>query len=245
MFSVGCMPKSQREWGGDPLGMLPWWSRWQTHSGNKALMGNLFQDFAFNTPASIAGNSIGGVRSVLGAVGDMTQSASLSQASLLFDSECPVIDFDGASGNWFNLPDMSSLTQGELFLLWKNSSNGDGSNIMHLGTGTNSYLPFGSNGQTYDSFGTDARKDNISIGYTSGYNIYNASSKVGEWRNALNGIEQFSTSSSSVGFPSDPFFGCKNTDWPGGQLIAIFIFSAVLTTDQRKAVNDYLTSLQP
>lgn len=231
----------------DPLAGLPFFGRWQTHvPGSNDLLGNLFQDTSFVTPTTIAGNPIGGFRSILGVSTDLTQGLTDNKTTLDFDSGVPVVDCAPATAQFFNVPDTSGLTEGEFFLLWKNNVTNDGSNMMHLGTGQNSFLPFSVNGLTYDSFGTDTRKDAISITYPGGYNIYNSSSKAGEWRNALNGVEQFTAGTNTVAFPSDGTFGCANMDWAGGgKVIAVFIFSQVLTDPQRALVNSYLNDLKP
>jgi hypothetical protein len=248
MFPVACIPKNHPIGAGDPLASLPWWGRWQTHTGNKALLGNLFQDDGLTTPAASDGDAVGGVSSVLGVSGAMTQSTGANKGALHFDSGFPCITSGGSA--WFSMPDMSALTAAELFLLFLNSTTGDGGAIYGMAAASvndpATYIPFSGDSNIYDSFGTTVRKDAISASVLAGWNVYNVSSANGAWRNALNGVELFSTSTNTAGFRSNSFFWQNPSGiYSGGKMIAVFLFNQVLTTDQRAAVNTYLATLHP
>jgi hypothetical protein len=235
----------------DPLAGLPFFGRWQTHvPGSNALMGNLFQDTALTIPAALAGEFVNGIEGAMGVTGNMIQGDGLTQEVLGFDSGIPYIGFPG--DGYYNLPSQASLSEGELFMLAMHTTASGGQTIYSLAASiaddVNSYIPNGIGGQIFDSFGTTIRKNGIanSISQNTWF-IYNSSSKNGEWRNAVDGVELFSTASNTSGFASSPIFGTSSTGsrWPGGRLIALFIFSQVLTAPQRDLVNSYLESLKP
>lgn len=235
----------------DPLAGFPFLARWQTHvPGDNALLGNLFQDSGLTTPVTTAGDPVGGFESVLGITANMLQTTNLLRPALAFDTLVPCVSFNG-SVSFTTLPDLTVLTEGEIFVLFKPLNTADG-NLLYsmsgLGADPATYLPFSGDGKFYDSFGTTVRKDAITASVTSGWNIYNASSKNGEWRNALNGVELFSTATNTASWANaaNPVFGGVGaTFWTGGKVIAVFLFNAVLTIPQRAAVNAYLASLHP
>jgi hypothetical protein len=248
----------------DPLEGYPFFNRFQTHSGNKTALGNLYVDSAKTTPTPwVEGSLIGGFDGTFGITGTMTQN-SVSRIPVLrfWTDGTPYASFEGissaASLMFYYLPDQSSLTQGELFVCFFNretSTFAKGDTIFTMSDQSpddpNSYVPFSGDGDIYDTFGTTVRKGPISAipirNLTNTFFTYNASSKTNEWRNAVNGSELSLYGSNTAGFRTDPTFGAATSGsiWPGGGLIALFIFNRVLTPTERATVNTYINTLHP
>lgn len=227
----------------DPLAGLPFFARWQTHTGNNTLLGNLFQDATKLIPAVNSGDLVSDVASVLGTTGDLNQPTLLNAGTLAFDGSTPHISSAGSS--FFVAPDMSGLTQGEIFVLVKHATPSVGDFLFQMSGTDNSFIPNSGDGEVYDSFGSSVRHNAIAASFGSGWNVYNASSQAGLWRNALNGTELFSTATNTFGFTA-PFYVWQTSMghyYPGGGMIAMFIFRQVLTAPQRALVNAYLAGL--
>jgi hypothetical protein len=210
----------------------------------------LWQDSGHATPSKNAGDFVHYWGDNIG--------TSVKQAIQTDNTYTPVLQFDvngipylNFSNAYFTLPDASSLSQGEMFLLYRNNTPTDGNTIYSMSDPAhaddpNTYLPF-TGGGVYDSFGSTTRKNSIPANFYSGYNLYNVSSKNGEWRNALNGVELFSTGTNTVNFSPQPAYGAvtSGAKWSGGGVVAIFLFSTVLNAATRLRVYKYLSKLKP
>lgn len=166
----------------------------------------------------------------------------------LLDTE-PTLDVADKSirfeNQLFDSGNLSALTEAEIFVKRKIDADptiaGEGS--MYL-MGTNSdktHIPY-TNGQIYDSFGTDTRKDtgvNPTDSMTA-YHVYNAYSKTDDWACYLNDgtTPIYSTATNTVSFPSNTTFG----RWSGGYYMlgnvkAVVLFSEKVTSGDRILVS--------
>ena len=161
------------------------------------------------------------------------------------------LEFAGTNDSvkqFFTLPNMSSLTQGEM-MIWMKRNTGSSYNRIHrIGTASDGYYPYSGLG-VYDAFGTTSRKDGIfsaSIPPTNIWHSYDVYSASSNWGMRLNdgGIGNYSTGSNTVGFNSSPRLGA---DYDGssyassflGHMAEVVITSSVLSSAQRTAVYDY------
>lgn len=151
----------------------------------------------------------------------------------------PVMRFSQSQNQKFNFGNlMSGATAGEIFVILKAVSDGDGSQhtAWNFGTsGLNTIYPH-NDGKIYDDFGANAY--NL-VGDPppplNTFNLYNTSSQSGSWIARMNGAQLFSNSSNTVAWPSAPVVGPLN-----GDIAEIMIYDRVLSSTERSAVNGYL-----
>lgn len=113
-------------------------------------------------------------------------------------SSASVYPMDFASGAF------AALTSAHAFFVFKNATDPPvGSGLHMLGTGAGSAIPY-SDGNIYDSFGTDTRKTHGSTGGATAnlccYDVYSAANK---WNNFLNGSARGAEiTTNTVAFPA-------------------------------------------
>ncbi len=180
-----------------------------------------------------------------------TQSISarrglLLASSTVFNAE-PVVDFVATQQHFYNGPNLSFLSAGEVFAVFRLKTypapTSPTSGIWTFGTGTlNDHFPF-TDGVIYSGFGRSTR---FTVGNPSStfiltnpfvLNITTAS----QFRFRINGTTTFTNSAGVTGFTSTPLFG---KSLQNHQLNAFFaemiLFDSELSIEQRSVVNDYL-----
>lgn len=149
----------------------------------------------------------------------------------------------------YALPNLSALTQGEVFAVLKNNyqgswPNGNVTGLWNFSTsGTADHHPYSDN-VLYDAFGTTVRKTAGSVAALNltQAHIYNARSQSGLWECAFNGGATFyTTGSNTVGFPAAPTFGKGDGSFAfNGELGLLAFCNKVQTADARAAFIAYL-----
>lgn len=159
----------------------------------------------------------------------------------------PIVRFDGTNDR-LGLGDFSALTQGEGFIVVKvdnePAADGNHSGLWNIGSDAVSghYSYFG-DGHIYESFGTTARKDtgNPTPALTS-WHIYSVYSATSDWKNFIDGVQLFSTTTNTAGFSSSASLGCDSgaSNFLDGDVAEFIMFSNKLSTTDRANVVAYL-----
>jgi|GEM_PF-4304459 len=155
----------------------------------------------------------------------------------------PVVRFSANSSQLLTLPNfMSGATEGEMFIVLKAEVElpTNYPSPWRLGTpGSGASYPF-VDGHLIDEFGTNTAKDagDPTTPFAQ-YNLYNPSSKAGDWKARFNGVVFYQTNSNVVAFRPDPVLGRGLATW-GGDIAEIIIYDRVLTAQERETVSNYL-----
>ena len=158
----------------------------------------------------------------------------------------PVVRFDGV-GTYLSFPDfLSSLTQGEVFVVLKSTGTQvDTNTLWMMGDdyiwGPQQYPQ--SDGTIYENFGTrNGKGTGPPIQALNQVNLYGVSSKAGEFVTRLNGQEQYRTASNTVFFPTAPLLGggVYGRHRFGGDVAEVIIFDRSLSQSERDSVQYYL-----
>ncbi|MCA6433349.1 MAG: hypothetical protein IM574_07040, partial [Cytophagales bacterium] len=156
----------------------------------------------------------------------------------------PAINFNGTTQH-YTVTSLAALTQGEIFLVSKINNDPPAagqSGLWRLGNSSNTHFPW-INGNIYDEFGTNSRKDNIAVPPLNQLRIYNVRSASGNWANRLDGAVLFSTGSNTVSFSATPLIGQNASgNYFDGTMSEIILYNTVLNTAQRNIVENYLSS---
>ncbi len=165
----------------------------------------------------------------------------------------PSVSFSGV-GQYFNLGDLSALTEGEVFVVTKATfdpppSAGLGS-LWHLGAAQNTLYPF-TDGNLYESFGSTVRRDNILLPpNVTVPRIYNVISAANYWEARMDGAGGIGggplavLTTNSVLFPTAPRLGSNaiGDGFFSGAISEVFLFSTRLNIAERIIVENYLSS---
>jgi hypothetical protein len=149
---------------------------------------------------------------------------------------------------FFDLPDMSALTQGESFYVVKSNSESidSVSGLHHTGSDAeNSHYPY-SGGTVYDTYGSNGRKSFDPVADLSLWHVANFLSKSGEWYyNYLNGDVSwnYGTASNAVSFTSTPRWGKSFGVGYLGRSAAAYHFTRKLTSDERAVLLAYISNV--
>lgn len=145
---------------------------------------------------------------------------------------------------------LSALTAGEAFLVFQvdndpaTSSTTGG--LWQFGTGTRPLMPH-SNGTWYDDFGSDSRKvtGNPTPDLSTQYRLYNVISTSSEFTCEFDTSAHYTTATNTVAFNSDAYIGADagSSGHMTGDIAAIYIFSAKLSTDDRTSMQDYIDTM--
>ena len=171
----------------------------------------------------------------------------------------PSLTFSGnlaANGCWYNLPDLSALTQGEVFVVLKSTYSYPGPTqppssayvgLWHLGAASilSTLYNFTINGVS-ECFGSNARVDfgsPINSNVPHIYNVRSASNSYTAYQSmAANPGFVYTSGTNTVGFPAAGNFGQgANTNvYYNGQLAYLALCSQVQTAQARTAMLSYL-----
>lgn len=156
----------------------------------------------------------------------------------------PAIKFESAQSDFFNLPTLATVTQGEIFAVLRGSSptSTASTGLWRFGNSSNSHYPW-TDGRIYDEFGTNVRKDNILPGSLTQPRIYSVRSFPSRWENKLDGATLFTTGSNTVSFPTTPRIGSNAGGiFFEGLMSEVVFYSQALNTAQRLIVENYLAA---
>jgi hypothetical protein len=154
----------------------------------------------------------------------------------------PVARLTRASSQFFALPDMSALTEGEIFIVVKANAESPSNSLWLIGSDSAEMLyPFSGDSKIYDQFGTTARKtvDDPTPALTS-FRIYSVYSASGDWQAYLDGVSLFSTGTNTVGFNASPLLGWGGTDFLDGDIAEVIIYDHKITGTERTNIVTYL-----
>lgn len=157
--------------------------------------------------------------------------------------------FDFTINRFFNLPNMSALTELELFYIVKadndpNTDNQGGlDNVGTAGGGYSTTYPF-SDGNCYMGNGSSLRRNtgnptqNLAV-----YHCLDVISTTAEWTMKLNGTTHYTTGSNTVSCNSAPTLGrAADVDFRG-RIAGAYYFTSKLTVGQLATFRTYLTDI--
>ncbi len=207
----------------------------------------LFQDAAKTTAAG-DGDVVGAWADKSGQGKDATQTTTADKPTLQTGivNGLPVVRFDGTD-DFLNIPDLSALTEGELFVVIKLDADPPvlNSGAWKFGsTGQNTFWPTAATGVIQDSFGSTVRKTvgNL-VTSLAQFNIYNVVSRAGEWTANLNGAQEFTTGTNTAGFTNVPRIGRNGAaDFLKGDKAELLLYSPTLSIANRGLIADYLAT---
>jgi hypothetical protein len=159
----------------------------------------------------------------------------------------PIVRFDG-SNDYFNIGDLSALTEGEAFLVIKLDTDPPSdpqSGLWNLGdAGTSDcHFPY-IDGVIYDSFGTTARKTTVNPtpSLSAAFHIYSVYSASADWANSLDGVSLFSTGTNTVSFSAVATLGTSLSigRFLDGDIAEFILYDHKLSTGDRADVMTYL-----
>lgn len=189
------------------------------------------------------------------------QRAAYSAADAQFRGQ-PVATFvtDGPTAsiwNVYDLPDLSALTQGEVFAVLASqygAAPGPGGSerytgLWHMGADLgNVHYPY-PDGNAYDSFGSTVRKTYLQVSPAHAFteaHVYNVSSAPGAYTARYNASVMHATASNTVGFASAPTFGAyfsaSGLYGFNGRLAYLVVCSAVQSPAARAKMLGYLST---
>lgn len=147
--------------------------------------------------------------------------------------------------------DLSSLTAGEIFILYQRDSDPatgvENSGIWHFGT-AGIWPVFWTDGNWYEDFGRASRMTtgNPTLSMTSP-RVIDMISVSGEWSILVDGSTHYTTATNTPSFRSVPFIGAQVGGWNYsmmGEVRAVIFYDGKLSTDDRTAVYNYLDTMR-
>ena len=156
----------------------------------------------------------------------------------------PVVRFDGQVGSagdrlLFVSGILNGLTEGEIFTVLKAASalpSGD-KGLWYLGNISKYPL---ADGTIEDGFGSDESRSATTVLNIEEYNVYNISSKTGEWISRINNTVLVESSTNSVDWKNSPKIGRSSTFSFAGDFAEILLFDRELTISERDDILTYL-----
>lgn len=168
--------------------------------------------------------------------------------------ERSAVRFHGTDGNNYSrllLPNfLTSFSEVEVFIVFKSDSDvllqSTHGGLWSFGPDPDGWFPY-YDGFIYETFGTTVRKTtgNPIIDLSSGFHLYNITSKAGEFTTRFDGVQHFTTSFNTVGFSTIPAIGSAYplSKWFEGQILELFLFSRDLEIDERDKMVVYWENL--
>ena len=170
----------------------------------------------------------------------------------------PVVRFNGTN-SFFSLPTIlgGTIVEAEAFLILRVATNLPSGQHMLWQVGQyNGSVYYGrqaypdTDGTINDCFGsTGLQIEGYQPQSLTQYHMYDAVSQAGNWAAWINGILAYQTTNNAVGFDTHMQLGrahynlgsaSSGTGYFAGDISEILVFSRVLTTSERMAVNIYL-----
>jgi hypothetical protein len=152
---------------------------------------------------------------------DATQTNTASQPKI-YDSVTGVVTENGKPAVFFEADIMDftlpAMTEGEVFRVLRSandpstSASEAGGDVLGTGwnSGANSHYPW-TNGTIYDSTGRNSRLSFNPTANLAQQHLLNILSKSGEWTARINGTQEYTTASNTVGFRTSNSFGQAGT----------------------------------
>lgn len=153
---------------------------------------------------------------------------------------------------------LTSATASELFIVIKAPSNisDNSKNLFAQFSTTDDFnLPLypANTGTISETFGSTIRRSGISVGSVnlSTWNLYNVAGASNDWMAKLNGVTLTSSTSNSVAFRANPWFGGSGFTSTGGNgfgygfdghIAEIIIYNYKLTNTERANIQTYIAS---
>lgn len=158
----------------------------------------------------------------------------------------PVIRIDGLS-NYFDVtPSPAALTAVEVFVVVKVTVASATNNALwhycaEAGGGGNEWFPYGDE-NIYDGFGSTVRKSlgTPIVALRTNFRLFNVISVSGEWTANIDGAQQYTTATNTVGWFATPYIGYGGAGQFTGDIAEIFIFDNKISTGNRTAMEDYV-----
>lgn len=155
----------------------------------------------------------------------------------------PVVRFIVTAPPYLNLEDMSALTCGEIFIVFKLTADPSvlGGGLHQIGTHAgSSHHPF-TNGVIYDAFGSTTRQTTVNpTPAMTSWRVYSAYSATNDWANYLDGMQLYNTATNIVGFTATPTLSTQ--PYPiDGDIAEVIMYDNKLSTENRANVIQYLS----
>lgn len=159
------------------------------------------------------------------------------------DTEHAAFGFVAGLQQNFRLPNMTALTEGEVFVVFRvnadpavdNASSG----FWQLGSSTADAAFPNTAGAIGDTFGSTTSKNVGDVGpHLTDVTLYNARSSTGLWEAEVNGSNVFTTATNVVGFPANPRIGNSVSQrYLDGKIYELAIYSTRLSSGDRAALS--------
>lgn len=150
-----------------------------------------------------------------------------------------VVRFDASNEDYFTFADFcSGFTEGEIFIVVKVNNDPPGvstsTGLWHLGGASNTHYPW-TNGDVFEMFGTDTRKDSIAVTPSlASWRVYSVRSAPSDWEAYLDGASLFSTGTNTAAFPAAPKLGMSLLSYfLDGDLAELLLYNRSVTTTER------------
>lgn len=210
-----------------------------------------FQDAgggAATTPATSDGDPIGTIQDQSGNAHHYIQASSAAKPTLklAITNGQDVARLDG--GDFWAGIDLSSLTEGEWFIVWAIDTDPPASASLTgawaFGTGASrTVVPF-TDGVVYDGWGSTVRKTtgNPTVDLTT-WNLYHVLSKSGEWTSRINNTVHFTTGTNTVGFnASNVLGGSPTVEKLDGDIAEAIVLNAEASAGEKASLMSYINT---
>ncbi len=190
----------------------------------------------------VNGNSVTTWNDISGNGNNVNASSTPTYATSTSFNGKPAVRF--ANGDRYNLGNLSAFTSGEVFIVVEAdedpATNGDNGEIWDMGETSRALYP-NTNGNLYEDFGTNSRKDNIAVDALNQPRVYNVRSAANDYEINLGGTSIFSTSTNTVSFENNAILGREgNGGGFDGDIAEFILYNQTLNTAQRNIINNYL-----
>lgn len=139
-----------------------------------------------------------------------------------------------------------SWTEAEIFFCMGGTDSDTNGHHRMGGSGQASFWPFTYSPDTiYSDFFSTTRQNYNTTGIAdiNGWHVLNEISTGSEWTSIIDGIQQFTTGTNTVGFSGTQIIGSAvGGTGLDGDLAEVIMYDHKLTADERAAVTAYLTS---
>jgi hypothetical protein len=148
----------------------------------------------------------------------------------------------------YPLPNMSSFTQGELFVVGKSNttSGGHNSGLCDIGSGANGTLWPEVDNNVYEAFGTTSRKSAGVIGAAlRSPHLYNVWSAASDFKIRINRADAYTTATNTAGFQASPRFAASaavSSVYLNGSIASFIVCSQKQTATARSAWENWCKS---
>lgn len=151
----------------------------------------------------------------------------------------PIVRIAGVSAEYFVIPNLSSLTSGAIYLVWKVVGALDGGN--QFGTsGTAMHYPYNVGPEIYDNFGSTTRRSTTTFSSTTVWHLYYAHSRPSDWAVYQNTTAIMTDTSNTVGFNSNSWLGYNNIFIRAFDIYSCYMFNDKPSITLDRQVREYI-----